>query len=139
MCYARVIPGTMGSVINTLAVAHVLAMLCFQLDIQNTPIVKLRECVEKCTGVATHQQRLTIGSTIVEDWDDEDRMMFIGDYPNIHDGSLLYLVQLEGGSRMRVEFCDEDYDSYTVQLSDHWPVKYCYETHQFYVNHVKVS
>ena len=43
-----------------------------------------------------------IGSTIVEDWDDEDRMMFIGDYPNIHDGSLLYLVQLEGGSRMKV-------------------------------------
>ena len=71
---------------------------------QHTPIVKLRELVEERTGVPTHQQRLTIGSTIVEDWDHEDRMMFIGDYPNIHDGSLLYLVQLEGGSRMKVEF-----------------------------------
>ena len=30
-------------------------------------------------------------------------MMFIGDYPNIHDGSLLYIEQLEGGSRMTVK------------------------------------
>ena len=50
-------------------------------------------------SVQAHQQQLM---TIVEDWDYEDRMMFIGDYPNIHDGSLLYLVQLEGGSRMKV-------------------------------------
>ena len=104
---------------------------------QNTPIFRLRELVEECTGVPTHQQRLTIGSTIVEDWDDEDRMMFIGDYPNIHDGSLLYLVQLEGGSRMKVKLREEG--SLDVQLSDHWPVEYCYRICQFYVNHIKVS
>ena len=107
---------------------------------QNTPIVKLRECIEECTSVPTHQQRLTIGSTIVEDWDHENRMMFIGDYPNIHDGSLLYLVQLEGGSRMKVEFRDDQYGSYTnVKLSKDCSVEYCYETHQFYVNHIKVK
>ena len=64
--------------------------------IQSMPIVKLKECIEECTGVPTHQQRLTIGDTIVEDWDEEDRMMFIGDYPNIQHGSLLYLIQLDG-------------------------------------------
>ena len=101
---------------------------------QNTPIVKLRECVEECTGVATHQQRLTIGSTIVEDWDDEDRMMFIGDYPNIHDGSLLYLVQLEGGSRMKV-----NYGSRTVKLVKNWPTRYCCDTSQCFVNEIKVK
>ena len=101
---------------------------------QNTPIVKLRECIEECTGVPTHQQRLTIGSTIVEDWDDEDRMMFIGDYPNIHDGSLLYLVQLEGGSRMKVNF-----GSRTVKLVKNWPTRYCCETSQYFVNHIKVK
>ena len=105
--------------------------------IKHTPIVKLRECVEESTGVPTHQQRLTIGSTIVEDWDDEDRMMFIGDYPNIHDGSLLYLVQLEGGSRMKVEFRD-DYHIYTnVKLSKH--CSWEYQTRHFYVNHIKVK
>ena len=64
--------------------------------------------------------------------------MFIGDYPNIHDGSLLYLVQLEGGSRMKVEFRDERCIYTNVKLSKHWPVKYCYQTRHFYVNHIKV-
>ena len=96
------------------------------------PIVKLKECIEECTGVPTHQQRLTIGSTIVEDWDDEDRMMFIGNYPNMHDGSLLYLVQLEGGSRMKVinRFSDQ------LKLVRQGPgtAEYHYRTKHFYIN-----
>ena len=101
------------------------------------PIVKLKECIEECTGVPTHQQRLMIGSTIVEDWDDEDRMMFIGNYPNIHDGSLLYLVQLEGGNRMKVVH------KYWKQLKlvrrGPGTVEYHYQTKHFYVNSVTVS
>ena len=102
------------------------------------PIVKLKECIEECTGVPTHQQRLTIGSTIVEDWDDEDRMMFIGNYPNIHDGSLLYLVQLEGGSRMKVR-CRES--AHLMKLVRRGPgiVNYNYQTKHFYINSVMVS
>ena len=63
--------------------------------------------------------------------------MFIGDYPNIHDGSLLYLVQLEGGSRMKVKFSGTD----VVKLSRCHSLavnKYCYQTSHFYVNHIKV-
>ena len=101
--------------------------------IQHTPIVELRECVEECTGVPTHQQRLTIGSTIVEDWDHENRMMFIGDYPNIHDGSLLHLVQLEGGSRMRVK---QAYGH--LSLIKKGQVRYQFLTRRFYVNDIKV-
>ena len=101
------------------------------------PIVKLKECIEECTGVPTHQQQLTIGSTIVEDWDDEDRMMFIGNYPNIHDGSLLYLVQLEEGNRMKV------YHRKRAQLKlvrqGPGTVKYHYQTYHFYINSVMVS
>ena len=75
-----------------------------------------------------------IGSTIVEDWDHEDRMMFIGDYPNIHDGSLLYLVQLEGGSRMKVRGRQTN----SFDLVKKGPVQYRYQTSQFYVNNMKV-
>ena len=104
---------------------------------QHMPIVKLKECIEECTGVPTHQQRLTIGSTIVEDWDDEDRMMFIGNYPNIHDGSLLYLVQLEGGSRMKVYHRSNS----QLKLVRKGPgtVEYHYQTQYFYINSVMVS
>ena len=60
--------------------------------------------------------------------------MFIGDYPNIHDGSLLYLVQLEEGSRMKV-----NYGSRTVKLVKNWPTRYCCDTSQCFVNHIKVK
>ena len=102
------------------------------------PIVKLKECIEKCTGVPTHQQRLMIGSTIVEDWDDEDRMMFIGNYPNIHDGSLLYLVQLEGGSRMIVYYKNMPTQMMLVRQGS-GTMEYHYQTTYFYVNSVMVS
>ena len=101
------------------------------------PIVKLKECIEECTGVPTHQQRLTIGSTIVEDWDDEDRMMFIGNYPNIHDGSLLYLVQLKGGSRMKV--CFGNRNQLKLVRQSPGTVEYHYQTKLFYVNNVMMS
>ena len=61
-------------------------------------------------------------------------MMFIGDYPNIHDGSLLYLVQLEGGSRMKVK---RTYGR-LYALIKNGPVEYQYQTSQFYVNDIKV-
>ena len=64
-------------------------------------------------------------------------MMFIGDYPNIHDGSLLYLVQLEGGSRMRVRPQDNLF-VVIFDLIKKGPVEYRYQTRQFYVNDIKV-
>lgn len=103
---------------------------------QNMPIVKLKECIEECTGVPTHRQRLTMGSTILEDWDHEDRMMFIGDYPSIHDGSLLYLVQLEGENRLSVKHYRDDQQFRLTKKAG--SMTYSYQTTHFYVNSIKV-
>ena len=66
--------------------------------------------------------------------------MFIGDYPNIHDGSLLYLVQLEGGSRMKVKrsFISTDTCS-NFELAKQSPNEDCCQTDHFYVNNIKVG
>ena len=64
-------------------------------------------------------------------------MMFIGDYPNIHDGSLLYLIQLEGGSRMKMRR-NVDRHGDLFDLIKKGPVEYQYQTRQFYVNDMKV-
>ena len=61
-------------------------------------------------------------------------MMFIGDYPNIHDGSLLYLVQLEGGSRMTVK-CKENK---ILELIKKGSTELCHRTMQFYISSIKV-
>ena len=67
-------------------------------------------------------------------------MMFIGDYPNIHDGSLLYLVQLEGGSRMKVTVRERQNNPYgnLFDLIKKGPVQYQCNPKQFYVNDIKV-
>ena len=94
------------------------------------PIVKLKE---ECTGVPTYQQRLTIGETIVEDWDEEDRMMFIGDYPKIQHGLLLYLIQLDGGFRMKVKS-----GASQLQLVKNPVDNQCLSTWYYYFNSIKV-
>ena len=67
-------------------------------------------------------------------------MMFIGDYPNIHDGSLLYLVQLEGGSRMKVTVRVRQSNPYgdLFLLIKKGPVEYQSQPRHFYVNDIKV-
>ena len=97
---------------------------------QSTPIVVLKEYIERVTKVPTHQQRLTIGSTVLEDWDHDDNMMFIGHYPAIKNGSLIHIivVQTQGGFRMKVEHVH----SYQIVLKG--TQVYIFRTNQFYIN-----
>ena len=106
--------------------------------LQSTPIVVLKEYIEQVTGVPTYQQRLTIGSTVVEDWDHDSNMMFIGHYPAIQHGSLLHIiVQTEGGFRMMVKNHKHDYNGYPTKVTlkgTRESQVYIFETHQFYIN-----
>ena len=65
-------------------------------------------------------------------------MLFIGNYPNMHDGSLLYLVQLEGGNRMKVF---HKYGGNQLKLVRQGPgtMEYHYQADYIYVNSVMVS
>ena len=105
--------------------------------LQSTPIVVLKEYIEKVTGVPTHQQRLTIGSTVLEDWDHDSNMMFIGHYPAIQHGSLLHIiVQTEGGFRMKVEHHKNYRNEYTTVTlkGTRGSQVYIFDTCQFYIN-----
>ena len=102
---------------------------------QNTPIVKLKEFIEEHTNVPTHHQKLTVGTTVLEDWDKDDNMMFIGDYPAIHYGSVLYIIQHDGYFRTRVTVVKKTHhraSKETIHL--HGKSDYSYQTTQFYVN-----
>ena len=95
----------------------------------------LKEYIEKVTGVPTHQQRLTIGSTVLEDWDHDSNMMFIGHYPAIQHGSLLHIiVQTEGGFRTKVQHYDYNYNTKVTLKGTRRSQVYIFETCQFYMN-----
>ena len=61
--------------------------------------------------------------------------MFIGDYPAIHNGSLLYIVQHEGHFRVIVvKYKRSRYDDSKETIDLHRKSDYSYQTTQFYVN-----
>ena len=67
-----------------------------------TPVYKLCESLEDTHAVLTYQQRLTVGDTVIEDWDVEGRPFFLANYPAIHDGVTLCLVSLTEGIHVKV-------------------------------------
>lgn len=100
---------------------------------QNTPIVKLKEFIEKRTNVPTHHQKLTVGTTVLEDWDKDKNMMFIGDYPAIQNGSVVYIVQHNRHFRVIVVKQSRYRDSKEI-INLHGKSDYSYQTTQLYVN-----
>ena len=66
------------------------------------PIFKLREAVRDAVSVPTHQQRLVLGETVLEDWDNEGKALLVRDYPGFYDGITLYLIQLTDGIHVKI-------------------------------------
>ena len=73
-------------------------------DPRDLSIRLLREAISEATSVPTHQQRLMLGDTVLEDWKKSSNSSYskyekamITDYPSFCDGVTLHLVQLTGG------------------------------------------
>ena len=60
-------------------------------------VMHFRELVKEMMGVPTQQQRLTVGTTVLEDWDEEGNIMLLQNYPAVYDGATIYLIQLTEG------------------------------------------
>ena len=58
---------------------------------QSTPVFELRELVKKQFDIPTHQQVLTVGTTVLEDWDDKGGKKLLCNYPSVHDGVTIVL------------------------------------------------
>ena len=53
-------------------------------------------------SILPHQQKLTIGTTVLEDWDEEGKVLLLCNYPSIHDGVTIYLVCLTKGIHVKI-------------------------------------
>ena len=61
--------------------------------------------------------------------------MFIGDYPAIHYGSVLYIIQHDGHCRVTVGIVKQSHHSARKEtINIHGKSDYSYQTTQFYVN-----
>ena len=93
--------------------------------------MRLRELIEEKTGIPTHQQRLMLETTVLQDWDDEGKIIHLYNYPAIHDGAILSLVQLTTGRKFRTfqyqpSICSQQNLLYQSQFHDDLPQQYGY-------------
>ena len=64
---------------------------------RNSPIPQLKEKVGSALSILPHQHKLTAGTTVLEDWDEDGKVSLLCNYPSIYDGVTIYLVCLTEG------------------------------------------
>ena len=71
-------------------------------DHRNTAIFQLKEKVGSALSIPPHQQKLTAGTTVLEDWDEDGKVLLLCNYPSIYDGVTIYLVCLTEGIHVKL-------------------------------------
>ena len=69
---------------------------------QSTPVFKLRELIWDKLSILPHQQKLTIGTTVLEDWDEGGNVLLLCNYPSIYDGVTIELVRVTEGIHVKL-------------------------------------
>ena len=58
-----------------------------------TPVFKLRDIICNKFSILPKNQKITIGETILDDWDEEGKPLLLRNYPSIHDGATIHLEE----------------------------------------------
>ena len=61
-----------------------------------TPVFKLRDIICNKFSILPKNQKITIGETILDDWDEENKPLLLRNYPSIHDGATIHLEETRG-------------------------------------------
>ena len=85
-------------------------------DHRNTAIFQLKEKVHSALSILPHQQKLTIGTTVLEDWDEDGKVLLLCNYPSIHDGVTIELVHVTEGIHVKLADVDEEKALETAKL-----------------------
>ena len=77
-------------------------------DCQFTPIFTLRKLIEEKIPVPSHQQELTAGTTVLEDWDKNGKVLLLCNYPSIYDGVTIELEDVTEGIHVKLSGVDNE-------------------------------
>ena len=58
---------------------------------RNTAVFQLKEKISSKLDILPHQQKLTAGTTVLDDWDEDGKVLLLCNYPSIHDGVTIEL------------------------------------------------
>lgn len=74
---------------------------------QSTPVFKLRDLIRDKLSILPHQQELTVGSIVLEDWDKDGKVLLLCNYPFIYDGVTIEVVRVTEGVHVKLSNYDE--------------------------------
>ena len=77
-------------------------------DCQFTPIFTLRKLVEDKLPVPSYRQKLTAGTTVLEDWDEDGKVLLLCNYPSIYDGVTIELEDVTEGIHVKLSGVDNE-------------------------------
>ena len=69
--------------------------------ITSSPRLVYQRMYRDALKVPTYQQRLMLGETELEDWDEEDKPLVLYNYPSIQNGSIICLIVLINGMHVK--------------------------------------
>ena len=72
-----------------------------------TPVFHLRELIQKEFSILPHQQKLTAGTIVLEDWDEDGEVLLLCNYPSIYDGVAIELVPVTEGIHVKLANVDD--------------------------------
>ena len=55
-------------------------------DHKYAPTFSLKKTGSSTLSIPPHQQKLTVGSIVLEDWDEDGNVLLLCNYPSIYDG-----------------------------------------------------
>ena len=64
------------------------------LDHKYAPTVSLKKTGSSTLSIPPHQQKLTVGSTVLEDWDEDCKVLLLCNYPSITELLFGFILSL---------------------------------------------
>ena len=66
-----------------------------------TTVHSLKSEIQAELSVPTHQQKLLVGDIVLEEWDEDGKIMLLANYPTIFAGATISVVKLTDGIQMK--------------------------------------
>ena len=81
---------------------------------RSTTVHSLRENIQAELSIPTHQQKLLVGDIVLEEWDEDGKIMLLANYPTLFAGATISVVKLTDGIQTKHDIVKSKYTQCTA-------------------------
>ena len=80
-----------------------------------TTVQSLRSKIQAELSIPTHQQKLLVGDIVLEEWDEDGKIMLLANYPTLFAGATISVVKLTDGIQMKHDVAKSNCHSRSIE------------------------